>query len=75
MEQKLGIIITVLQNNVYHWLSDGLAVDWVTNKLYFTDAALDIIGVLDPNNRNYIVLIRTGPSTQPRAIVLDPNTR
>ena len=51
-------------------------MDWVTNKLYFTDAALDIVGVFDPNaTSNYTVLIRTGANTQPRAIVLDPNAR
>ena len=51
-------------------------MDWITNKLYFTDAALDIIGVVDPSGSyNYTILINTGDNTQPRAIVLDPNRR
>ena len=51
-------------------------MDWVTDKLYFTDASLDIVGVFDPNGPfNHTVLIRTGDNTQPRAIVLDPNAR
>ena len=56
-------------------LPDGLAVDWVTNNVYFTDEVEDIIGVLDPDNSRYAVLIRTGPNTSPRAIVLDPQAR
>lgn len=51
---------------------DGLAFDWMANKLYVTDEMLDIIGVLDVATSNYTVLIRTGVSTRPRAIVLDP---
>lgn len=47
----------------------------MNNKLYFTDAGLDIVGVFDPVNFLYKVLIETGASTQPRAIVLDPNSR
>lgn len=43
----------------------------MNNKLYFTDEVLDIIGVFDPVNSNYTILIRTGTGTRPRAIVLD----
>ena len=50
-------------------------MDWVNNKLYFTDETLNIIGTFNPSNFNYTVLIRTGPNTRPRAIVLDPNAR
>ena len=50
-------------------------MDWVTNKLYFTDAELDIVGVFDSVNMHYKVLISTGDGTEPRAIVLDPNNR
>ena len=55
--------------------SDGLAVDWITNKLYFTDNILAIVGVFDPVHFFYRVLVPTGSNTKPRAIVLDPNTR
>ena len=55
--------------------TDGIAVDWVANKLYFTDAGLDIVGVFDPVNFIYTVLIYVGSATDPRAIALDPNER
>lgn len=55
--------------------TDGLAVDWVSNKIYFTDAGLDIVGVYDPVSFHYKTLINTGSSTSVRAIVLDPNAR
>lgn len=52
---------------------DGIAFDWMTNKLYFTDEVLDIIGAVDFVSLNATILIRTGADTRPRAIVLDPN--
>lgn len=50
-------------------------MDWVNDKIYFTDASLDIVGVYDPVSFYYKVLISTGSSTDVRAIVLDPNAR
>ena len=61
---------------VLYWLSEGLAVDWITNKLYFTDVDLAIVGVLDAENFHYRVLIQLDPSVnEPHDIVLDPNNR
>ena len=54
---------------------DGLAVDWITGQLYWTDALFKQIEVYDPSNGNRKLLISTGTSTIPRAIVVDPNTR
>ncbi len=51
---------------------DGLAFDWMANKLYVTDEMLDVVSVFDIATSNYTVLIRTGSNTRPRAIVLDP---
>lgn len=53
----------------------GLAVDWITNKIYWTDEELAIIEVLDPKTNRRSTLFSTGPLTLPRAIVLDPTTR
>ena len=50
-------------------------MDWVNNKVYFTDATLDIVGVFDPVHFHYRVLIRTAANSEPRAIALDPMNR
>ena len=50
-------------------------MDWVNNKIYFTDVDLNIVGVFDPVRLHYRVLINTGASSQPFALVLDPNNR
>lgn len=59
--------------------SDGLAVDWISNKLYWTDTSFDNIGVLDltKNIQKTLVNITVGDSSvaEPRAIVIDPLTR
>ena len=47
-------------------------MDWVNNRLYFTDDGVDIVGVYDLTTSNATILIRTGTGTRPRAIVLDP---
>ena len=57
--------------------ADGISVDWVTNKIYFTDTGLEIVGVFDVENNWYKVLLSTLVGTtvsQPRAIVVDPTT-
>ena len=48
-------------------------MDWITNKIYFTDRLLKIVGVFDPVNFHYAVLLRfDNEADEPRAIVLDP---
>lgn len=56
---------------------DGVAWDWVNYKLYWTDAEEKEIEVLDPVRAGSFrkVLIETGPTSIPRAIVLDPQTK
>ena len=61
--------------DLYTFAVDGLSVDWVNGKLYWTDATLKHIEVYDMQTRIRRVLIRTGNSTTPRAIVVDPATR
>ena len=60
---------------LYTFTVDGLSVDWVNGKLYWTDATLQHIKVYDTTTGNRRVLIRTGNTTNPRAIVVDPSTR
>lgn len=54
---------------------DDIAVDWVNNKLYFTEAVLSEVLVLDIEQRKKTTLIvnRNGTSTT-RAIAVDPTT-
>lgn len=50
---------------------DGIAVDWVNKKLYWTDTGTDMIEVSDFNGTNRLELIKTGLE-EPRAIVVHP---
>lgn len=50
---------------------DGIAVDWVNKKLYWTDTGTDMIEVSDFNGTNRLELITTGLE-EPRAIVVHP---
>ena len=57
-------------------LSDDIAVDWISNKLYWTDnGQISRIGVLDIAAGYYTSIINTGAGTNPRAIVVDPIRR
>ncbi len=58
----------------YLFLED-VAVDWINNKVYFTDSALQIVGVFDPVSLVYTILVHTGPSSKPFGIVVDPSNR
>lgn len=53
---------------------DGLAWDWVNEKLYWTDNCDDDIEVFDPATGYRRILIETGLSN-PTSIVVDPGTR
>lgn len=55
--------------------TDGVAWDWVGEKLYWTDECNNEIEVYDPATQNRKVLIDTGSSSNPRGIVVDPGTR
>lgn len=50
---------------------DGIAVDWINRKLYWTDTGIDMIEAADFNGTNRLVLVKTGLE-EPRAIVVHP---
>ena len=54
---------------------EGLAWDWVSNKLYWSDACDNDIEVYDPQTGIRRVLVHTGSNSDPRQIVLDPINR
>ena len=53
----------------------GIAVDWINNKLYWTDVQTRWIGVMDLNTRYYKMLLATESDASPREIVVDPTRR
>lgn len=59
----------VVKEEIVH--PDGLAVDWVAENLYWTDAGTDRIEVSRLDGKNRKVLISRGLQ-EPRAISVDP---
>ena len=51
--------------------AEGLAVDWITEHLYWVESNLDQIEVADFNGNNRLTLV-SGFMDSPRAIALDP---
>ena len=52
----------------------GIAVDWVNNKIYWTDSLTKLIEVSDLDGSNWSALIWSDMEL-PRPIVLDPFNR
>lgn len=52
-----------------------MAIDWIGNNLYWTDAVWARIEVMDLDSGYRTEVLRTGPNTNPRAIIVDPTTR
>lgn len=50
---------------------DGVAIDWIGRKLYWSDAGLDLIEVAELDGSSRLVIVHTGLD-EPRAIALDP---
>ncbi len=55
--------------------ADDLAVDWVNNKLYWTDAIFTVLEVIDLDTLQRKTLIDLDADSFPRAIAVDPSTR
>ena len=75
IEESLALNLPAVKSLRILLTIDGLSVDWLNGKLYWTDVRLQHIEVYDTATGNRRVLIRTGNTTKPRAIVVDPSTR
>jgi hypothetical protein len=51
--------------------SDGLAIDWIYNHIYWTDSGKKVIAVAELDGKMRKTLIKDG-LVEPRAIALDP---
>ena len=70
------VCVTAMSQSIPNALStDGLAWDWVNSKLYWTDAEDNDIEVIDTVTTHRKLLISTGNTTTPRALVLDPQNK
>ena len=49
----------------------GLAVDWVSNLLYFTDEGLEVVGVTSLDGQ-FVMILLDSDMQSPRPIALDP---
>ena len=58
-----------------HCKKDGIAVDWVNEKLYWTEATVGEVLVMDVLQRQRIKLIENNDGSTTRAIAVDPATR
>ena len=59
----------------YTPLIDGIAVDWVNEKLYWTEATAGDVQVMDIAQGLKIKLIVNHDGSTTRAIAVDPETR
>lgn len=59
------------------YYADDIALDWVTNNLYWTESVTGNIGVLDLNFNatQRTVILNTGADSKPRGVAVDPATR
>ena len=55
-------------------IPDGIAWDWINEKLYWTDFCKDTIEMYDPATSYRKVLLHTGTNSSNKDIVVDPTT-
>ena len=55
--------------------TEDLALDWISNNLYWTDTLNRRLEMLDIDSEYKTVLLSTGAHSAPKAIVVDPSTR
>jgi len=60
---------------LYFTSLDGIARDWINEKLYWSDPGHGDIEEYDPASGNRRSLIFTGDNSSPRGLAVDPTTR
>ena len=80
LDITVELIVHTLCINVYtlklkNSLTDGIAVDWVNEKLYWTEATVGEVLVMDIVQRQRIKLINNYDGSTTRAIAVDPATQ
>ena len=72
-KSKIYMYVVILPLPSYSGVSncEGIAVDWISENLYWTDDDLKTINIARLNGSNRKILVSTN-LTHPRAIVLDP---
>ena len=66
--------VNCCSSHVAYSITEGLAWDWVTKKVYWTDSGRRKISVYDPERNIRKVVINTGSNSAPKDIALDPMT-
>ena len=75
LQTGISEVIPFHHNDVsYVPFPEGIAVDWISGKLYWTDAKRDAIYVGDLRNGRKVTIIE-GKIDSPKAIVVSPSTR
>ena len=80
------LLVSVITSNIHNYVQkcdcgtngftiEDLAVDWVSNKLYWVDAVWARVEVIDLLTLDRAVVLRTGAYTSPRAIAVEPINR
>ena len=54
--------------------AQGIAVDWASRNIYWTDSMMNMIEVSDYDGRHRKVLFTLDKDSEPRGIVADPYT-
>ena len=65
----------ILCIHLYPPLKDGIAVDWVNEKLYWTEGTVGEVLVMDITQRQKRKLIVNHDGSTTRAVAVDPATR
>ena len=71
-----SLLKQIVYQHCVSWLStEGIALDWVSNNLYWTESITGNLEVLDLDVFERAVVLNTGANSIPRGMAVDPATR